>query len=61
MTRNTLDIGYAQKLGVESVGLADLPAAGYGRTGAEIADALVRSGSIDMIVIDSVAARRTEG
>jgi len=39
----------------ESAGAADLPA-DTGEQALEIADALVRSGSVDLIVIDSVAA-----
>ena len=52
---HALDIQYAQKLGVD---VSDLLVSqpDTGEQALEIADALVRSGSIDMIVIDSVAA-----
>src|ERR1700710_1804108 len=52
---HALDIQYAGKLGVNvSELLVSQP--DTGEQALEIADALVRSGSIDMIVIDSVAA-----
>ncbi|MFM0596081.1 MULTISPECIES: recombinase RecA [Burkholderiaceae] len=52
---HALDIQYASKLGVDvSELLVSQP--DTGEQALEIADALVRSGSIDMIVIDSVAA-----
>jgi recombination protein RecA len=52
---HALDIQYASKLGVNvSELLVSQP--DTGEQALEIADALVRSGSIDMIVIDSVAA-----
>src|SRR6201985_21585 len=52
---HALDIQYAGKLGVN---VSDLLVSqpDTGEQALEIADALVRSGSIDMIVIDSVAA-----
>ena len=52
---HALDAQYAQKLGVN---LADLLISQpyTGEQALEIADALVRSGSVDLIVIDSVAA-----
>jgi recombination protein RecA len=52
---HALDIQYARKLGVN---VSDLLVSqpDTGEQALEIADALVRSGSIDMIVIDSVAA-----
>src|SRR6186713_2215303 len=52
---HALDPQYAQKLGVE---LSDLLISqpDTGEQALEIADALVRSGSVDLIVIDSVAA-----
>jgi recombination protein RecA len=52
---HALDIQYANKLGVN---VSDLLVSqpDTGEQALEIADALVRSGSIDMIVIDSVAA-----
>src|SRR6201990_2530863 len=52
---HALDIQYAAKLGVDvSELLVSQP--DTGEQALEIADALVRSGSIDMIVIESVAA-----
>ena len=52
---HALDVQYAAKLGVQ---LGDLLISqpDTGEQALEIADALVRSGSVDMIVIDSVAA-----
>jgi len=52
---HALDAQYAQKLGVN---LSDLLISqpDTGEQALEIADALVRSGSVDLIVIDSVAA-----
>ena len=52
---HALDVQYAQKLGVT---LNDLLVSqpDTGEQALEIADALVRSGSVDLIVIDSVAA-----
>jgi recombination protein RecA len=52
---HALDSGYAQKLGVN---LSDLLISqpDTGEQALEITDALVRSGSVDLIVIDSVAA-----
>jgi recombination protein RecA len=52
---HALDTGYAQKLGVN---LSDLLISqpDTGEQALEITDALVRSGGIDLIVIDSVAA-----
>src|SRR6202043_3976915 len=52
---HALDIAYAGKLGV-SVSDLLVSQPDTGEQALEIADALVRSGSIDMIVIDSVAA-----
>ncbi|MEA3097852.1 recombinase RecA, partial [Caballeronia mineralivorans] len=52
---HALDIAYAQKLGVNASDLL-ISQPDTGEQALEIADALVRSGSIDMIVIDSVAA-----
>jgi recombination protein RecA len=51
---HALDVGYAQKLGVN---LSDLLISqpDTGEQALEITDALVRSGSVDLIVIDSVA------
>ncbi len=52
---HALDVQYAQRLGID---LADLLISqpDTGEQALEIADALVRSGSVDLIVIDSVAA-----
>src|SRR3569623_2122470 len=52
---HALDVGYAQKLGIN---LSDLLISqpDTGEQALEIADALVRSGGIDLIVLDSVAA-----
>ncbi|WP_305038311.1 recombinase RecA [Caballeronia sp. SL2Y3] len=52
---HALDVQYAQKLGVNVQELL-ISQPDTGEQALEIADALVRSGSIDMIVIDSVAA-----
>ena len=52
---HALDVGYARRLGVS---LDDLLVSqpDCGEQGLEIADTLVRTGAIDLIVIDSVAA-----
>jgi recombination protein RecA len=52
---HALDVGYAQKLGVN---LSDLLISqpDTGEQALEITDALVRSGSVDLVVVDSVAA-----
>jgi recombination protein RecA len=52
---HALDVGYAQKLGVN---VADLLVSqpDTGEQALEIADMLVRSGGVDVLVIDSVAA-----
>jgi len=52
---HALDVGYARRLGV---GLADLLVSqpDTGEQALEIAEQLVRSGAIDLIVVDSVAA-----
>src|SRR5436190_1785999 len=52
---HALDPQYAQKLGVELTDLL-ISQPDTGEQALEIADALVRSGSVDLIVIDSVAA-----
>ncbi len=52
---HALDIHYAQKLGVNLQELL-ISQPDTGEQALEIVDALVRSGSIDLIVIDSVAA-----
>lgn len=52
---HALDTGYAQKLGVN---LSDLMISqpDFGEQGLEITDMLIRSGAVDLIIIDSVAA-----
>ncbi|MEW6689441.1 MAG: recombinase RecA [Pseudomonadota bacterium] len=52
---NALDIGYAAKLGVRTEDLL-ISQPDTGEQALEIADMLVRSGAVDVIVIDSVAA-----
>jgi recombination protein RecA len=52
---HALDVQYAQKLGVRLEDLL-ISQPDTGEQALEITDALVRSGSIDLIVIDSVAA-----
>ena len=52
---NALDIGYAAKLGVKTEDLL-IAQPDTGEQALEIADMLVRSGAVDVIVIDSVAA-----
>ena len=52
---HALDIQYAQKLGVNLQDLL-ISQPDNGEQALEIVDALVRSGSVDLIVIDSVAA-----
>src|SRR4051812_17985381 len=52
---HALDVQYAQKLGVRLEDLL-ISQPDTGEQALEIADALVRSGSVDLIVIDSVAA-----
>ena len=52
---HALDVGYARKLGVNTDELL-ISQPDYGEQALEIADMLVRSGAVDMIVIDSVAA-----
>lgn len=52
---HALDIQYAQKLGVDLQELL-ISQPDTGEQALEIVDALVRSGSIDLIVVDSVAA-----
>ncbi|MDQ3188071.1 MAG: recombinase RecA [Pseudomonadota bacterium] len=52
---HALDVQYAQKLGVNLQELL-LSQPDTGEQALEITDALVRSGSVDLIVIDSVAA-----
>ena len=52
---HALDPGYARKLGVDLDGLL-ISQPDAGEQALEIADTLVRSGAIDVLVIDSVAA-----
>jgi recombination protein RecA len=52
---HALDVGYAKKLGVNTEELL-VAQPDFGEQALEIADTLVRSGAVDMIVIDSVAA-----
>ncbi len=52
---HALDPGYARKLGVDIDGLL-ISQPDAGEQALEIADTLVRSGAIDVLVIDSVAA-----
>src|SRR4051794_882873 len=52
---HALDVGYAKKLGVNTEELL-VAQPDFGEQALEIADTLVRSGAVDMIVVDSVAA-----
>jgi recombination protein RecA len=52
---HALDVGYARKLGVRTEDLL-VSQPDYGEQALEIADKLVGTGAIDLIVIDSVAA-----
>jgi recombination protein RecA len=52
---NALDITYAAKLGVQTADLL-ISQPDTGEQALEIADMLVRSGAVDVIVVDSVAA-----
>ena len=52
---HALDIGYARKLGVKAEELL-ISQPDHGEQALEIAETLVRSGAIDVLVIDSVAA-----
>src|SRR5438552_13281511 len=52
---HALDITYAKKLGVKTEELL-ISQPNYGEQALEIADMLVRSGAVDIVVIDSVAA-----
>jgi len=54
-TEHALDIAYAQRLGVDLNNLL-LSQPEFGEQALEIVETLVRSGAIDIIVIDSVAA-----
>ena len=52
---HAFDKGYAEKLGVDVENLL-ISQPDYGEQGLEIADNLIRSGALDVVVIDSVAA-----
>lgn len=52
---HALDRGYAAKLGVD-VGSLLVSQPDYGEQALEVAEAMVRSGEIDVVVVDSVAA-----
>nr|PZN20980.1 MAG: recombinase RecA [Pseudomonadota bacterium] len=52
---HALDVNYAKKLGVKTDELL-ISQPDYGEQALEIADMLVRSGAVDMVVVDSVAA-----
>ncbi|MDR2014043.1 MAG: recombinase RecA [Azoarcus sp.] len=52
---HALDVGYAEKLGVKTKDLL-ISQPDTGEQALEIADMLVRSGGVDIVVIDSVAA-----
>jgi recombination protein RecA len=52
---HALDVGYAKKLGVKTEELL-VSQPDYGEQALEIADMLVRSNAVDLIVVDSVAA-----
>ncbi len=52
---HALDVGYARQIGVEVDRLL-VSQPDYGEQALDITDALVRSGGVDLIVVDSVAA-----
>ena len=52
---HALDVGYARKLGIKTDELL-VSQPDYGEQALEIVDTLVRSGAVDIIVVDSVAA-----
>ena len=52
---HALDVSYAEKLGVKTADLL-ISQPDYGEQALDIADMLVRSGAVDLVVIDSVAA-----
>jgi len=52
---HALDVGYAKKLGVKTEDLL-ISQPDYGEQALEIADMLVKSNAIDVLVVDSVAA-----
>ncbi|HLX91964.1 MAG TPA: recombinase RecA [Puia sp.] len=57
---HAFDSGYAQKLGVDIDSLL-ISQPDYGEQGLEIADRLILSGALDVVVIDSVAALVPKG
>lgn len=59
MLEHALDVKYAQNLGVQMKDLL-LSQPDTGEQALEITDSLVRSGSLDLIVVDSVAALTPE-
>jgi recombination protein RecA len=52
---HALDVTYARKLGIKTEELL-ISQPDYGEQALEIADMLVRSGAVDLVVVDSVAA-----
>src|SRR5437762_6693852 len=52
---HALDVGYAKKLGVKTEELL-ISQPDHGEQALEIAETLVRSGAVDVVVVDSVAA-----
>ena len=52
---HALDPEYAKKIGVDTENLI-ISQPDYGEQALEIADSLVRSGAVDLIIVDSVAA-----
>jgi recombination protein RecA len=52
---HALDVGYARKLGVKTEDLL-ISQPDHGEQALEIAETLVRSGALDVVVVDSVAA-----
>lgn len=56
---HALDTDYAKKLGVNIADII-LSQPDFGEQGLEITDALIRSGAVDVVVIDSVAALTPE-
>ena len=57
---HAFDSAYAQKLGVDIDNLL-ISQPDYGEQGLEIADRLILSGALDVVVIDSVAALVPKG
>ena len=52
---HALDVAYAKHLGVDTDALL-ISQPDYGEQGLDVADMLVRSGAVDLVVVDSVAA-----